>query len=419
MFHLAIIADDLTGAMDTGVQFAKRGLRTVVSLNDRLGEGGGHGADVVVLNTNSRPDEPQVASSKVHATGAYVREQGVGRVYKKIDSTLRGNVGTELDALMDAWGVQASVLTPAFPAVGRTMVGGVLLVNGVPWENTQYGEDCGATTSFVPDLLGTRRRTATVELADIALGPDALAQRMRALVRDGVGVIVADALSEEDLLIVATAAVRAGLDRVLCGSGGMAEVLPRAMNLSGRARPERAARADGGAVLVIAGTVNRVTIEQVRKAGRDTGAAVVEVLPHALRRDPAGQQERVMQACRQALADKRDLIIASVPLSADVGASMVARDADVAEALGPLVASAVHCGEWAGIVMTGGDTAVSVCAALGAFTLEIEGEVEPGVPYGRLLEGQLVGERVVTKAGGFGTPDAIGNAMRFIKGRSK
>jgi uncharacterized protein YgbK (DUF1537 family) len=132
-----------------------------------------------------------------------------------------------------------------------------------------------------------------------------------------------------------------------------------------------------------------------------------------------GQQERVVRACQQALAEKRDLIIASVPLSADVAASMVARDAAVAASLGPVVASAVQPGEWAGMIMTGGDTAVSVCAALGADTLEIEGEVEPGVPFGRLLEGQLVGQLVVTKAGGFGSPDAITNAIRFIKGRSR
>ncbi|MHB9092750.1 MAG: nucleotide-binding domain containing protein, partial [Chloroflexota bacterium] len=94
-------------------------------------------------------------------------------------------------------------------------------------------------------------------------------------------------------------------------------------------------------------------------------------------------------------------------------------DAAVAASLGPVVAGAVRPGDWAGIVMTGGDTAVSVCAALGAGTLEIEGEVEPGVPYGRLLEGALAGQLVVTKAGGFGSANAITNAITFIKGGNK
>ncbi|MHB1004418.1 MAG: four-carbon acid sugar kinase family protein [Chloroflexota bacterium] len=418
MFHLAIIADDLTGAMDAGVQFAKRNLRTVVSLSDRLGEHGAEGADVIVLNTNSRPDEPAVAAAKVRECGAHVRDLGVRRAYKKIDSTLRGNVGTELDALMDAWGVDTTVLTPAFPAVGRTMVGGLLMVNGVPWEKTQYAEGRVAT-SFVPEIIGTRRRTATVELGEIAGGEAAVAERLRGLAADGVGVIVADAMTEQDLEVVARAVVLAGLEAIVCGSGGMAEVLPGAFGLVGRERPSRVAEAAGKPALVIAGTVNRVTIEQVRGAFGATGAACVEVLPQTLRRDPEVQIRRVADACAAALREKRDLIIASVPLWDDAGMSMVARDAAVAASLGPVVAGAVRPGDWAGIVMTGGDTAVSVCAALGAGTLEIEGEVEPGVPYGRLLEGALAGQLVVTKAGGFGSANAITNAITFIKGGNK
>lgn len=419
MFRLAIVADDLTGSMDTGVQFAKRGLRTVVSLDDRLGEGGGHGADVIVLNTNSRPDDASLAASKVRATGAYVREQGVTRVYKKIDSTLRGNIGPELDALMDAWGAAVAVLTPAFPAVGRTVVGGALLVNGVPWERTQYAEDRPEGTSLVARLIGSKRATANVAREDIARGHEALAARMRSLVAEGAGVIVADAATEGDLLTVAMAAVAAGYDQVLCGSGGMAEVLPEALALSSSEAVEVAAIPVGKPVLVVAGTVNRVTIEQVRNAGNDSGAACVEVLPPDLANNPAAEQARVESACAEALKGRQDLIIVTVPLSSDQGTTMVARDAAVASALGPVVAASLRPGDWSGMILTGGDTAVGVCAALGANTLQIEGEVEPGIPYGRLLEGKLAGQMVVTKAGGFGKPEAIANAMRFFKGRAR
>ncbi len=419
MFQLAIIADDLTGAMDTGVQFAKRGLRTVVSLSDRFAEGVADGADVIVLNTNSRPDEAALAREKVLACGRYVRGLGVRRVYKKIDSTLRGNVGPELDALMDAWGVETAILTPAFPAVGRTVVGGLLLVNGVPWEKTQYAEGRDQVTSFVPDLIGTRRRTAALELVEIESGEYGLAARLGQLAREGVGVIIADAVSEADLAVLARAAVRTGLDSVLCGSGGLAEELPAALGIGGRRRAKPAALNAGKPVAVVAGTVNRVTINQVRYAQRALEAILVEVLPAALRRDPAGQQARLASACERARQEQRDLIIASVPLSAEVGATMTARDSAVAAALGPLVAATLRPGDWSGILMTGGDTAVSVCAALGVGALEIEGEIEAGIPYGRLLEGPLAGLRVVTKAGGFGSAEAIAKAITFIRGRTK
>lgn len=413
MLQLAIIADDLTGSMDTGVQFAKYGLRTIVSLTDRIEEELARGADVIVLNTNSRPDDPVVAAEKVRACGAYVSKLGVPRVYKKIDSTMRGNVGAELDALMDALDVPAVVMTPAFPAVGRTVVEGNLLIDGIPWQETQYAEGSNLGSSFLPDLIGSRRRMVAVETGD----QQATAARLQAAVASGAGVVVADTAARADLSALAKAIVAAGVDRLICGSGGLAEELPAALGLAGRPRRETAEEHKARPALVVAGTVNTVTINQVCLAYREVDAMVLEVLPSELRKDERTQAKRVEDACQSALRERRDLIIASVPINQEPGGSMVARDSAVAAVLGPLVAAAVRPGEWSGMILTGGDTAVAVCAAMGVGALEIEGEVEPGVPCGRLLEGPLAGMPVVTKAGGFGSPKAIANAILFLKGR--
>lgn len=420
MFQLAIIADDLTGAMDTGLQFAKRDLRTVVSLSDRLAEEATANADVVVLNTNSRADPPDAARGKVAVCGRRVRELGVPRVYKKIDSTLRGNVGPELEGLMDAWGTPTVVMTPAFPAVGRQVVGGLLLIKSVPWADTQYAEGSGLSTSYVAEVIGTKRRTATLELAEIGEGEVSVARQLRQLAESGVAIIVADAGKSVDLAVVARALARSGLDRVVCGSGGLAEELPEALGIVGRGpHTSDIIVTSGRPVLVVAGTVNPVTIQQVRQAQESLGVRVLEVLPETLSSNPVDQRTRVESACQTALQEQRDLVIATVPLSAIVGATMMPRDYAVAEALGPVVATALHPGEWAGVVMTGGDTAIGVCAALGVTALEIVGEVEPGVPCGRLLQGPLAGLMVVTKAGGFGSPEAIAKAISFIRGRTK
>ncbi|MHB1415955.1 MAG: four-carbon acid sugar kinase family protein [Chloroflexota bacterium] len=418
MFQLAIIADDLTGAMDTGVQFAKRGLRTVVSLTDRLDQQVASKADVLVLNTDSRPDAPKVARQKLITCGRYVRELGVSRVYKKIDSTLRGNVGVELDGLMTAWQVQTVVLTPAFPAVGRTVLGGVLMVNDEPWEKTQYAEGSPVESSFVGDVIQSPRRIANVELADLRRGEDHVVKRLKDIAEAGGGVVVADAVCREDLAVVVRAAVRAGLDRIMCGSGGLAEELPEAMSLAGQAQETALAVGKGCPVLVVAGTVNPVTIAQVRNAQRAARAAALEMLPVVLQRDPDLQRQRLRGACESALTENRDLIVVSVPLSEDLSATMMSRNATVAATLGPVVAGSLRPGDWAGMVLTGGDTAVALCKALGVGALAIEGEVEPGVPYGRLLEGPLAGLLVVTKAGGFGSPEAIAKAISFIRGKT-
>ncbi|MHB1132249.1 MAG: four-carbon acid sugar kinase family protein [Chloroflexota bacterium] len=418
MLQLAIVADDLTGAMDTGVQFAKRGLRTVVGLADTL-PAEAAGADVAVLNTNSRPDSPAEARRKVYACGRYLRDLGVPRVYKKIDSTLRGNVGVELDALMDAWEVPTVVVTPAFPAVGRTVVAGLLFVNGLPWEDTQYSEGTNVSTSYVADVLQSARRAGLVELAEIDQGAAVVAQRLRELVEAGTGLVVADAAKSEDLAVVGSALAQAGLDRVVCGSGGLAEELSSAFSLLGSGS-EVFVTADTPArpVLVVAGTVNRVTLAQVRQAQQSLDADVVEVLPSSLSPATAAQTNPLSLAYQTALSNCHDLIVATVSLREQSEATMTARDSTVASALGPVVAAGLRPGDWAGMVLTGGDTAVGVLAALGVGALEILGEVEPGVPCGRLLEGPLAGLPVVTKAGGFGSPEAIANAVTFLRRRT-
>lgn len=115
----AVIADDLTGAGDTGVQFARAGLRT----RALIGAWSVHavqGADVVVINTESRALEPEEAYERIARTAAELRAAGAIPIYKKIDSTMRGRVGAELDALLDMFGLDMAIVSPAFPDNGRT-----------------------------------------------------------------------------------------------------------------------------------------------------------------------------------------------------------------------------------------------------------------------------------------------------------
>ena len=102
MLKLAVIADDLTGANDAGVQFAKQGLKVQVFLNDLLEKDLGLFPEVMVLDTDSRAASPAEAFARVRATGGLVRNVAAVQplIFKKFDSTLRGNIGTEIDAAM-------------------------------------------------------------------------------------------------------------------------------------------------------------------------------------------------------------------------------------------------------------------------------------------------------------------------------
>ena len=100
-----VIADDLTGAFDTGVQFRNWGMSVEVFRGSRSLEDFPSESDVVVVDTESRYDDPETAYGKVFKATEKILSLGVNWLFKKIDSTLRGNLGSEIDAVMDAEGM--------------------------------------------------------------------------------------------------------------------------------------------------------------------------------------------------------------------------------------------------------------------------------------------------------------------------
>jgi len=133
MRRFAIIADDLTGAMDTGVAFARIGLSTIIALGNEVAPDAG----AVVISTDSRADDPETAYGKARKAA----DEVIGLyVYKKIDSTLRGNIGSELRAVIDALHIDKAIICPAFPANKRTVVDGKLLVENTPVKSGVSGQ---------------------------------------------------------------------------------------------------------------------------------------------------------------------------------------------------------------------------------------------------------------------------------------
>jgi uncharacterized protein YgbK (DUF1537 family) len=142
-----LIADDLTGGADTGAQFAKRGLSTLlISFKE------GHTIDfsqypkrdVIVINTDSRGLRPDKAFGLVSGFLKNYDRELFPIIYKKIDSTLRGNIGYETDAILEETNISMGFMTPAFPEQERTVVDGVLMVRGKPLSLTEAASDAAA-----------------------------------------------------------------------------------------------------------------------------------------------------------------------------------------------------------------------------------------------------------------------------------
>lgn len=400
---LGIIADDLSGALDTGVQLRRRGLRAVALLSSE-DLASAEGFDIVCLNTDSRADTGEVAYRKARAAAEALKQAGIILAYKKMDSTLRGNPGAEIDGIMDGLGSEVAVVAPAFPVNGRITAGGYQLLSQVPVEETELGL-CSVTPakiSHIPTLLRGQMRRAVghIGLGMVMAGVGGLASEIQRQVGAGFDVIAVDSTTDRHLRTVAEAVAATGLRALPCGSAGLAAWLPEAFEL-------RAALAQP--VLVICGTLSEVTRRQVEYAGR-RGASVVRVAWEELLE--GRNIERVAAEAGEALERGADAVVA-----VERGPGESPEPEEVEKALSALgrVAAALAGSRVAGLVLTGGYTALKVCGELSVRAIRIEGEVLPGIPFGTALGGPYDGRGIVTKAGAFGGEDAIAQAIDYLK----
>ena len=431
--QIAVIADDLTGANDTGVQFAKQGLKTIVLMGKDFPYGMSDD-DVVVMDSQSRSLTPDEAYRKVAALAVQVRDGGFYAVFKKIDSTLRGNVGSEIDAIMDTCGQDLAVVVPAFPKNGRTIVGGYLLVHGAPLEATEVARNplCPVTESHIPTLLSgqTVRQVGHVGIKSVAGGLESVLAAMERMIAAGKRVIVCDAWQEDHLRMAAAAAAHLGRSVLWVGSAGLAEHLPALLGLATAApetNPRKCNPAAAKPVVVLAGSVSNVTRGQVQMLKQQADMVCVEADPCELMQPETATREisRCLTVALNAVKSGKDVVITTGCSGGTVdrvgkkalslNLSMQRTAEGIAAGLGELCRRIATGATLGGLVLTGGDTARSCCEHLSATGLTIVEEVAPGIPLGVLKGGPCDGMWVVTKAGAFGSEDALCRAVDFLK----
>ncbi len=418
---IALIADDLTGASDAGVQFARRGLVTRV-LFDLADPAATRGVEALAVDTDSRALPPRAAYARVRQLADQLRSARPEHLYKKVDSTLRGNLGAEIDAVMDAFGLPLAIVAPAFPALGRTTRQSVHHLGSTPVHQTEIGRDPRAPVreSNVVRLLESQsqRRVGVVPLGTVAQGPEAIRRRVDEQAGGGgVALLVCDAETDGGLRAIAEA-LGHRRDVLWVGSAGLAEALAEPLRLTSRLTRAPESAAPVGPVLLVAGSLSATTRQQLAAVAARPGVATVELDPLALLAGAAAGRAataRCRGALRSALANGSDCVLAVGAGGRNQNRGAAHR---IADALGSLAAGCARAYPLGGLILTGGDTARAVCRHLGVTGVDLLSEVEPGVPLGRLVGQTAPRLLAVTKAGAFGSEDTLVHALDRLKGDS-
>lgn len=428
MIHeIGIIADDLTGANDSGVQLAEKGISTSVLFNipenDILLNKG------LVIDTNSRTLSPEEASSITERAAEFLKKENYSLIFKKMDSTLRGNIGIELQAINKIFTPEFIVVAPAFPALGRVTIEGIHFVNGEKITNTEASKDPKhpVTTDSIPELLEkeTGAQVGLLMKKDIVADAAGFKEKINSFKEQGITYIVCDAETQEDLKDAVRMMKTVSDSIVWAGSAGLAEVLPEVFHLE-EAKADRFER-PCKQVLTVCGTLSNVTQNQVKHAIQMPNVFGVELNPLKMFSDEwLSYKKNIVEEILNELVNKRDIVM-YVPSNQDIresvsqtGLSLGYNSFQIGEhisnSIGEIVAEiTTRNKELNGLVLTGGDTAKDITRHLGGLGIRLVEQIEPGIPMGYLL-GTETEFSVVTKAGAFGEVSSIYNAIQKLKG---
>jgi 4-hydroxythreonine-4-phosphate dehydrogenase len=417
MPKIVIIADDLTGAADCGVAC---GTGAVVLLEKPAGRM--PDASVLAIDAETRS---MTAEQAAHTIADLVREF-VSRdgseaddhppvlLFKKVDSTLRGNVGAELAAALESLRRATpaervvAIFAPASPAHGRATVGGRHTVHGKLLEDADLWPDPSIRPrSDLAGILGESGLScASIVLQVIRAGARHLETAMIRLAAEA-DVLVCDAETDADLDAIAKAAMVLDPKTVWCGSAGLARHIPSAAALTPHQFDSATAFAAGPTLFVV-GSPAHASLDQARALAAAPDIVAITI-PHGLvlSNEPAAALQEYARVISASLQQGTDVLVQLGGAEPCAAAEAPRLTSSLARLLAPF---ADHAGA---LVATGGETARSILDAWGIRRLRLLGEVEPGLPWS-VAEGWRRPLIVLTKAGSFGTPRTLLHCRDFL-----
>ena len=427
--YIGIIADDLTGANDTSLQFFVQGCKTQVAFGEEIEIDENLKTEVFALSTESRNVAPDVAIERVKKASENIfKEYNFEYVYKKIDSVLRGNVAHEILAMVETLELDAAIIFPAFPNEGRTTVGGYQLLKGIPIQRTEFSRDPSSpiTESNIVNLVKNQlgeKGTSIVDLISLDVvmkGAGPILTKLNELISSGKKIIVADAVYTTDLEQIALALTKSQYKILPCGSAGAGQALSKIWHPKNSEDNEQTPVLPNLPKLVVSGSATELTASQIKRLQDNDNIENTYFIAIKPENIFTNDFEDIAQRINNNLVKDNVVVVHSSLLIENpeqfndlLLEHELSRQAFISKICDYLAAitRSVLAQKEAILVTVGGETSYKCSRAIGSKNIQIIDTVAPAIPLGVDHKGQYI----VTKSGNLGTQNTLIDIVRYFE----
>ncbi len=427
---VGIVADDLTGANDTALQFKLNGADTNILLDTEVINNNSDLSQAWAISTESRNVSLQDAFEKVkEATQLLVDKINPDFFYKKIDSTVRGNIAVEVLSMLEVLGWDSAVIMPAFPQEGRITVGGYHLLRGIPIERTEMARDPHSpiTESHLPTLLKSQlggnleNLVGEIDLKTIMDGAGPILMRLNELVEQGKKLIIADSVFTTDLEQIVLAMQKSNSKILPVGTAAAAKILSNQWFPQYQEEEILPVKLPKLPKLIVSGSATNITANQIDKLEQsdeyDENCLVIELNVNTILE---GVKEELVERVVSNLGNNNIVLIHTSKLlnnfdgfsdTANVDLTKSGLAALITDFLADLTKQVL--GKKNAILITlGGETSYKCCNAINANQLKLVDEVLPAIALGRSVNSN---QWIVTKSGNLGGVNTLIEILKYFE----
>lgn len=423
MYKCLIVADDLTGANASISLLKNLKITTLLELNDKNLYSD---YDAISCSTESRAISEVEAYNKVfNITKQYMHNDIV--VYnKRIDSTMRGNIGAEIDAMLDALGDdRLAIVSPGYPSAGRTVVGGYLLVNGILVEDTEMAVDSKnpVKISNCIELIKyqSKRKIASLQIDIVRTNSEVISKYIRDKYDEGFRIIVCDMVNQNHVKNISEAILESKIKFIV------ADPSPLTAKISELSIINKQKINQSKKILCAIGSISHTTALQVKTLYSNKTVGLIRFRPENL--IDSSLYEKEINNIVNEVANKFETFNICIlvsenlyrdkPLDFDEIALISKTDIEylsnlINERIAVSIEKILEKVKIDGLYTSGGDTTIKICSQLNSYSLDIQCSIFPLVVYAKLNGGKYQGLDLITKGGGVGDAESLIKCVDFL-----